>query len=166
MAEALQHNQTLTLLDLSDNHIKSEGASAIGRALQHNHTLTTLMLRGNQIGYEGALAIGQALHHNSTLTTLNLYNNMLGDEGARAIIETLYHNSTLTTIDQLCNQLRDTYVVCRMVKSYRRQMNNNHLAILIGTRDPNSLIYQLPHDNTILRHILHLAKVSDCEIYM
>ena len=72
-AVALPYNTTLTTLDLSNENIGVEGATALGVALHHNTTLITLDLSYNNIGVEGATALGVALHHNTTLTTLGLF---------------------------------------------------------------------------------------------
>ena len=78
---------------------------AFAEALQHNNTLTTLNLEGNYIGAEGGKArvgvwgawcglcllvvfvcqaLAEALQRNNTLTTLNVPHNEIGDEGGKA----------------------------------------------------------------------------------
>jgi Ran GTPase-activating protein (RanGAP) involved in mRNA processing and transport len=49
MAAALEHNTTLTQLNLEDNQIGDEGAKALAAALEHNFSLTLLDLRSNPI---------------------------------------------------------------------------------------------------------------------
>ena len=48
-------------------------------------------LKENNIGGEGATAIAKALETNTTLSDLNLYDNKIGDEGA-AIAKALETN--------------------------------------------------------------------------
>jgi len=54
------------------NNIGENGASQIANSLQHNSTLTTLDLGSNKIGDNGASQIVNSLQHNYTLTTLDL----------------------------------------------------------------------------------------------
>ncbi|KAG9064854.1 hypothetical protein KI688_003115 [Linnemannia hyalina] len=65
-------NSTLTILELEDHSIGSNGAQALSKALKTNSNLTTLCLQNNWIGENGAQALSGALKTTSTLTTLNL----------------------------------------------------------------------------------------------
>ena len=51
-------------------------------ALEHNTTLTNLNLACNRIGAQGAERVAAALEHNTTLTFLNLTSNFIGAQGA------------------------------------------------------------------------------------
>lgn len=79
---SLQHNSSLTRLDLSLNSIGASKASALATALQHNSSLTTLYLSNNNIGDSGMGSLARALENNSSLTSLVLSSNRLGDLGA------------------------------------------------------------------------------------
>ncbi|KAL0225920.1 hypothetical protein P9112_013244 [Eukaryota sp. TZLM1-RC] len=107
LARALESNSTLTELDLWSNNITSEGASALARALESNCTLTELNLGDNDITDEGASALARALESNSTLTELNLGDNDITDEGASALARALESNSTLTELYLNCNNITD-----------------------------------------------------------
>ncbi len=83
---------------LIDNHIGDAGATQLAAALQHNSTLTSLNLKSklfllivlieqmltctlidNDIGAAGATQLAAALQHNSTLTSLNLSSKLFYD---------------------------------------------------------------------------------------
>ena len=98
LAQALHHNSTLKVLDLSNNSISDAGAVALAQALHHNSTLKELYLYNNSISDAGAVALAQALHHNSTLKELYLYNNSISDAGVVALAQALHHNSTLESL--------------------------------------------------------------------
>ena len=59
---------------------------------------TSLDLYDNNIGDEGATALAEALKENTTLTTLNLASNKIGDEGATALAEALKENKNLIEV--------------------------------------------------------------------
>jgi hypothetical protein len=61
LCEVLPHFKALTKLDLSENKIGPEGASALGKVLKVQSKLTDLNLIGNKIGANGANAIADAL---------------------------------------------------------------------------------------------------------
>jgi Ran GTPase-activating protein (RanGAP) involved in mRNA processing and transport len=107
LAEALEHNNTLTQLNLGYNQIGVEGAKALAAALEHNTSLTQLEQWNNQIGVEGARALAAALEHNTSLTQLNLWNNRISVEGAKALAAALEHNITLTQLNLEYNQIGD-----------------------------------------------------------
>jgi hypothetical protein len=186
VAQALQHNHTLTQLKLSGNKIGAEGAHAVAQALQHNHTLTQLKLSDNQIGVEGAHAVAQALQHNHTLTHLGIRGNKIGAEGGLALVQALQHNRTLTHLDlgycgpetgatreeamlfaqhhMVCQSNEISSVVQEFVsvsvKNSREEMRRCHqiLSDLIG--DEQSLISILPYDMSIINEIIRMADES------
>jgi hypothetical protein len=98
LCEVLPRFAAVRMLDLSENKIGLEGASALGEALKVNAVVTTLYLSNNSIGDEGAKAIAEALKVNAVVTTLGLFRNNMGDEGAKAIAEALKVNVALTKL--------------------------------------------------------------------
>ena len=78
-----EHMSKLTSLNLYNSNIGSEGASAIAQS-EHMKQLTSLDLSGNNIGAEGASAIAQS-EHMKQLTSLNLSNNNIGDAGKKEL---------------------------------------------------------------------------------
>merc|ERR1712137_321302 len=65
LAEALKHNKTLTLLDLSRNEVGAQGAQALAESLKKNNTLEYLSLSSNRIGDQAAEALAAALKSNT-----------------------------------------------------------------------------------------------------
>ena len=148
------------------NFIGNKGTRSITEALCHNTCWTTLGLSFNSIGDEGARSMGDALCHNTCLTTLNLSHNYISVEGARSLAEALYHNTCLTTLDLSGDSIGigEKMDVIRIGKECREQVNQDHLSILLGTRDPTVPIYQFSRNAHILSKILQLATVPNCEI--
>ena len=86
------------MLDLSSNYsISDAGAVALAQALHHNSTLKVLDLSNNSISDAGAVAIAQALHHNPTLERLDLSDNdAIGKEGTHQLVQALTVNTSIT----------------------------------------------------------------------
>jgi len=105
LCEVLPRFAVLRTLDLSENKIGPEGASALGEVLKVNAVMTELELGGNEIGDEGAKAIAEALKVNAVMTELQLGGNKIGDEGAKAIAEALKVNAVLTSVDLQYNSI-------------------------------------------------------------
>src|ERR1700729_3813097 len=80
----LKDIDTITVIDLTDNEILTEGAKVIADALKVNNNITDIDLAYNQIGTEGAEAIADALKVNNTITVIDLADNEIGTEGAKA----------------------------------------------------------------------------------
>ena len=97
VAPLLEHNRTLTLLDLSHNDkLGDRGAVIIADALARcDCPVRELRLRRCNIGPEGAAALCEALLCNSSLVSLVLSGNWIGDVGAAAIAIALRSNRTL-----------------------------------------------------------------------
>ena len=86
---------TLTVLDLQDCHISSEGAVELATALCKNSTLKRLYLDHNPICVEGASSMSDMLQHNTSLEVLRLCDASVGEEGVHQLINSLKHNQTL-----------------------------------------------------------------------
>lgn len=72
IAQALEHNSTLTELSLDINIIDDDGAQGLSVMLEKNKTLTSLDLAMNQFTLKGYLRLAEAVQLNSTLTSLGL----------------------------------------------------------------------------------------------
>jgi len=107
LCEALKVNAVVTTLYLGGNRIGDEGAKAIAESLKVNAVVTTLHLGVNQIGAEGAIAIAEALKVNAVLTKLDLHDNRIRPEGAKAIAEALKVNAVVTTLFLNSNNIKD-----------------------------------------------------------
>jgi Ran GTPase-activating protein (RanGAP) involved in mRNA processing and transport len=89
MADILERNVPLTTLYLNDNTIEEAGAQVIAKALLSNVVLTSLSLRNCNIGNGGAVHIARALRRNVTLRRLDLADNQIGQEGVDEILGAL-----------------------------------------------------------------------------
>lgn len=98
LATMLSINATLTVLDLSWNYLRLEGAVEIGRALAYNSGVRELNLAYNAFGNMGAQTIGESLQSNNCLEILNLSNNNIPSQGAVAIASALKANSRLVQL--------------------------------------------------------------------
>jgi len=72
IAEGLALNQTLRVLDLSNNQISHEGGTEIAGALKRNKQLRVLDMRWNNIGVAGGRAFLNSLSHNKYVVSLEL----------------------------------------------------------------------------------------------
>ena len=161
LAQALHHNSTLTKLALSYNSISDAGAVALAQALHHNSTLTELDLFGNSISDARAVALAQALHHNSTLTRLNLCNNSISDAGAVALAQALHHNSTLTRLNLSFNSISDAGVVA-LARALHHNSTLTQLNLSnnsISVAGAVALAQALHHNSTLIE--LNLNNISD-----
>lgn len=116
LASALQKNNTIRKVDLSNNHIGDSGAKAIAKAftssilLRRNNTLMEINLSCNDISDMGACAFAEALEKNNTLIKLNLFGNNIGNKGAIAFIKLKMSkkNDTITEIELDGNHIDET----------------------------------------------------------
>ena len=98
LGKSLEMNETIKVLDLSDNGLGAEGVKAILEALTKGgaRALTLLSLGRNQAGADGAEAVRELLLSNAHgLARLDLAANAIGDRGARLIAEGLASNTSL-----------------------------------------------------------------------
>ncbi|KAJ1451840.1 hypothetical protein M885DRAFT_487336 [Pelagophyceae sp. CCMP2097] len=130
---AVKVNNSLTVLNISDNHIGAAesrnivepgfvtGGEAIALALEANSTLLHLSVSWNQLTKESARAIALSLGVNKTLTRLDLAMNGFGgglrnsggdDEPAQWIAVALQSNSALTYLDLAYNSVSSSAALC------------------------------------------------------
>lgn len=100
----LEPTVRLTMLDLSENELRSDAAQIIGSALQSNQTLRSLKMSYNPIG-SGIKALAAGLKSNTTLTGLDLSGCDIGTDHARFLAQILQTNRTLTELRLSQNQL-------------------------------------------------------------
>jgi hypothetical protein len=74
----LEHNSTLTLLDVSGNQMKAEGAAALVGGLKANTGVQHLDASKNAMGTAGAKVFGDVLLGNKTIQTLDVSDNSFG----------------------------------------------------------------------------------------
>eukprot|EP00949_MAST-11_sp_MAST-11-sp1_P002015 g2015.t1 len=77
----------IQVLNLASNRICDQGAQALAVALRSSGNLQSLDVSRNEIGDMGLVAIADALNSNSTLERLRLFGNEFGEQAADAIKE-------------------------------------------------------------------------------
>jgi Ran GTPase-activating protein (RanGAP) involved in mRNA processing and transport len=85
----------LTQFDISNNNIRAEGGKALAEALEGNQVMTVINISSNNLTYKaeghyvedmsGVIAITNTISNMRAMTSLNLSSNKLGIEGAKAI---------------------------------------------------------------------------------
>jgi hypothetical protein len=102
LAEMLEHNITLEVLDLSDNaSISAQGIKSLAKALEKNKTLKSLNLSGTNIKQQACEALGKMLKANTTLKMLVIDGtgfHKFGDNGVKALKAGLELNTSLTEL--------------------------------------------------------------------
>ncbi|CAF1419528.1 unnamed protein product [Adineta ricciae] len=88
-------NKQCSVLNLSNNFIKSHGIELLANALRSNLILKRLCLKGNQINCKGVDHLQHALLINNTLEVLDLESNCIADLGAQSLAEVIRYNRTL-----------------------------------------------------------------------
>lgn len=72
LGAAIAESDILQSLDLSWNHLRRKGATAIAQGLKLNQMIKVLNLSYNGFGTEGAVALSDALKVNTSLTELDI----------------------------------------------------------------------------------------------
>ena len=124
LVDALRMNNSLEILDLSDNNIGEIESSCIIEALINNTTLRELNLSGNSIGSKGAKAVTNLLLHNSTIITLDLFNTNLDESDGWMISQALEKNFQLRFLviggNQISNDLSEIFKYQLRINHIRR----------------------------------------------
>eukprot|EP00697_Spironema_sp_BW2_P008275 gnl/Spiro4/22821_TR11249_c0_g1_i2.p1 gnl/Spiro4/22821_TR11249_c0_g1~~gnl/Spiro4/22821_TR11249_c0_g1_i2.p1 ORF type:complete len:662 (-),score=237.40 gnl/Spiro4/22821_TR11249_c0_g1_i2:191-2092(-) len=95
LCDGLALNNSVTHVDLRNNHISAEGARSFAALLRRNVVLQSADLRWNNLGLKGGRAILEALKFNNTLTELFLDGNKIGDDVLDEIASVLQRNKEL-----------------------------------------------------------------------
>jgi len=108
--QSLRNVLTLTILDLSNNHIGEEASKVLSLVISHNKGLKELYLGGNNFQH-GIVDILQALQHSTSLKVLDLSNNYLPSEvgckiaaviNANKYLEKLYLQNNFLLSSMIC----------------------------------------------------------------
>jgi hypothetical protein len=107
LSEALKKNDTIEVLELKGNNIRSDGAIALGKMLKVNQSIKTLVLEWNCLGIweSGFQGLVEPLSMNSTLEDLDLRNNRIGPNGGVYLAKHLKSNTGLKRVDLRWNAL-------------------------------------------------------------
>ena len=122
----LKINDTLCVLNLSSNHITSEGAEILMNAVAFNSRLQNLDISCNQISDCGGKNIAKAITVNKTLKELNISNNEITDEGAKSFAEAIRVNKTL-----------------QVLNISKTRINNNGIMDIVKACTTNRTLYKL-----------------------
>eukprot|EP01002_Notosolenus_urceolatus_P003979 NODE_204_length_2484_cov_82.404517_g157_i0.p1 GENE.NODE_204_length_2484_cov_82.404517_g157_i0~~NODE_204_length_2484_cov_82.404517_g157_i0.p1 ORF type:complete len:783 (+),score=238.50 NODE_204_length_2484_cov_82.404517_g157_i0:208-2349(+) len=111
IAQVLSNNNFYSIVDLSGNRLRDEGAIHLANLLAHNTAIVQLILKSNDIGFVGGEALARALAGNNTLTALDfsgvtgVNRNHLGTKGAAAFGKVLRANRILSILNLGANGL-------------------------------------------------------------
>lgn len=115
----LPYFQNLTSLDLSENHIMTQGAKLIASGIRNSHSLTDLSLGGNEILDEGCEFICECLPTLPNLENLFLYKNCLTCKSALILSQFLPCVAKLKLISLNQNSIGDEGIeyLCGVIKA-------------------------------------------------
>ena len=184
--EGLQHNATLTYLNLSQtciSPIDPNTAKSITEMFQVNKSLTHLDLSKNNYTWSNSLyseAQGlciafEGLKHNTTLTHLNLSQTCISatdPNTARSLTEMLRVNKSLKHLDLSRNDLLSDTIAHSIFKALMHNttlssLNLSHTTITVADpENANSLIEMLKRNKSLthldLSHMLHAHGMISC----
>ncbi|KAJ0392781.1 hypothetical protein ATCC90586_002931 [Pythium insidiosum] len=154
----------LTTLNLAHNHLRDRDIVLLCDALQKNQTLLRLHLSENRFGITGMVAIGKFLEENAKIEEMYLAWNNLRGLGALKIVESLRFHASLRALDLSWNSLdsnellRPRAIVSALADALANNkvlvhldLSNNHLDV----EDCAVLAKQLELNQTLIG--LHLS---------
>jgi len=99
VADLIRANMGITALSVTGNKdIESHGWAEIAESLENNSVINVLELHHNALENTSASLIADGLARNTSIRTVDLEGNHIGDEGADKILKMLEVNRTLQTI--------------------------------------------------------------------
>ncbi|CAJ1016240.1 putative Leucine Rich repeat [Leishmania utingensis] len=111
LAAALSCNRRYSVLDLSGNRLRDDGARFIAQLIKRNRTLVHIDVASNDIGHVGGVLLARALLENDTVISLDIgaragtNGNHIGTPGAEAFGEVLRRNEVLARLNVSSNGL-------------------------------------------------------------
>jgi NLR family CARD domain-containing protein 3 len=104
--DALQQNNSLTILKLGYNKMDHNAITLLAHALQKNSALKKLDLEGCNIDNKKLGCIANVLSSHPSLTYINLSSNKITDEGfPNLFINAIQNNTTLTKLNLWNNRI-------------------------------------------------------------
>ncbi|EDV23965.1 Leucine-rich repeat-containing protein 34 [Trichoplax sp. H2] len=157
IAKGIQMTETLTVLDLSGNKLKSKGVLAIAGALQVNLSVKELYLANTDMKTECVVAIATVLRQNNIVQILNIDRPLLfsqQEETTVHIANMLKVNSSLRKLHLSKHDIRD-FGAERLVEAliYNTALEELDLSCNRITRDGAGHISKLLLQNTPLKHL-------------
>mmetsp|Transcript_572 Transcript_572/g.701 ORF Transcript_572/g.701 Transcript_572/m.701 type:complete len:394 (-) Transcript_572:3586-4767(-) len=98
LAEVLRRNNSIKVLDISNNRIEAEGIAKIDEALATNNTLEELGISDNSLGAEGVANMRNMIVNNRSLKKIMLQYNNIGEDGALSLATFLQANDSLENV--------------------------------------------------------------------
>jgi Ran GTPase-activating protein (RanGAP) involved in mRNA processing and transport len=86
-ASSLSHNKFLRYLDISYNSLGIAGGEMLGMALLSNHCLRTLLISNNNINSTACFTICVGIEENYSLEYVNMDSNPIGVMGAKILMQ-------------------------------------------------------------------------------
>ena len=153
LAEAIKHNSTITLLNLSGNLLGLRDFTALAEAIKHNSTIRQLDLSENRFGVgDSDIVLADAIKHNSSITHLNLSSNSFGLRDCTALAEAIKHNSTVRQLDlSRSNSGLGDYIIV-LADAIKHNSTITHLNLssnLLEPGDCTALADAIKHNSTI-----------------
>ncbi|KAK3099243.1 hypothetical protein FSP39_001478, partial [Pinctada imbricata] len=167
IAPSIASNVALKRLNLSWNHIRRTGATAIAKA--SNVELEELDLSWNGLAEEGSRAFGTYIQKNHTLLDLNISNNRIGFRHLGLFLKGMKENDTLQTLkDVPVNndflELAETLRVTRNLSVIHRDPNKKMIEhvfreIKVEEYDPVLLLFEYMRQENI--RLIDLFRLLD-----
>ncbi|KAL6761037.1 hypothetical protein V8C86DRAFT_993653 [Haematococcus lacustris] len=118
LAKALESNETLTYLDLSNNSLDDDKVRMLASGLVENLSITHLNLSHNKIADRGVRALAKLLDSRSVIALMELQDNLIHTEGAKSLARALKGNHALISLNLRLNRLGDEgcMVICEALR--------------------------------------------------
>ncbi|GIL85252.1 hypothetical protein Vretimale_10770 [Volvox reticuliferus] len=107
LAKALEHSETLTYLDLSNNSLDDDKVRMLASGLVENLSITHLNLSHNKIADRGVRALAKLLDGHSVISLLELHDNQIHTEGAKSLARAFKNNQCLLSVNLRLNRMGD-----------------------------------------------------------
>lgn len=105
MATALQYNEYVKRLDLTDNYLDLNACYHLGEMIKSNRTLEELILDGCRIREAGLRRLGTKLKVNYSIKTLSLAKNDLNDNGGEIFANIIDSGAIFSRVNLSYNNL-------------------------------------------------------------
>lgn len=150
VAEVLQWNTTLRLLDLSRNVLGNDGAIALAKVLEVNSTLQKLVLNDVIMGSRGASSIFDSVGRNSTLTSLDVSKSILDESCLRSLASAMSSNRSLAYLDISSTSVGAGFDL--LADSLKENKNLRWLALSHGGISVSTIVQRLRPLRSLLLH--------------
>ena len=124
LAEALNNNNILEELSLSDNQISDNGLYFLVKTFSTNtNMLKKLYIGNNGITDEGIKYLSQMIKTNKTLTHLDLHGNEITDDGVRLLTKTIESSNRII---ELLDLSENKFLTDSSIDSLIHMIKYNH----------------------------------------